>query len=477
MVGGKAAAEPTYILVDHSESMAFETRQQEAQSDIDYFLRNYGASDDVSISYFGSENGGDCDSPVAINEPRPLGETEKLSPNFSAAGDNPLLGAIDSVFSSLQDQPAKIIVISDFDAVCGSVLGACMAVRGYENQFPKATFQFEPIDNGNASSALYACLIARPKTNDQVAASRFGMNFQFNSMSSKAARGSFGSTHSVASNIGWATYLVFVFLILATATLAVTRFQFTTEEYGQFLSVGTQGGDTTQHTAVSDSERRQNLVKAASGWMFIATLIVGLVFLLLWFCPYADMGRISWAIYDWMNLRFGSAFVSTVLGGFLAWSGFSIWKGGITRLSSDWKKNFDAFQDEANSASLRSIISDSEATLEDEAARASTEFDKYRPFLGDTLISTGDGRLRDYEEALHKLLALLKESLTSTNWKKWSDRRSRQPKRICDQLHKSYALNDDTASELQRVFELWNEFEKRLPIEQRKKDKSDNELS
>ncbi|MEM9937203.1 MAG: hypothetical protein AAF768_00010 [Pseudomonadota bacterium] len=438
-------APPTFILVDHSDTMAEQLDQEEAWGDISHYVNNLDTDDLVSITYFGGENGGDCQSAVAINDVVPKSSFELQPTRLSAFGDNPMLGAIESIVAERGNENTRLVIISDFDAACGVAESACFAVQKYKEEYPRLDFEFEPVGDYASKTVLYRCLAAIQPVKQPFQLPRIAIDLN---LTTREQIGPLDppETHWM-SNFGWAVYLILVGLVLLTAALRIMRIQYATDAYGEAAKKEVKVG------AISKQEER--LQKRTQN-SFYATCFIMVVFSSLWFCPLADMNRILGLILNWLEGRFGSAIASTTLGGYVAWFALSYWKGGMERLKVDWQEGQKAIK-------VQDEIETLESSHEDELSSITQSFESYSGRLSAEDYSAGELLLADMRIAFESLLKTASDALQERGPSKWKRRGFKQADKIIDRLEQHYGLARTEANSLRSKFKDWKKFQSGLP--------------
>lgn len=448
-------AENVFILVDHSDSMAFESKQQEARTDFLHYYQNVSSVHSVSVTYFGGSNGGDCRSEVQISEPIPKAWPPPKSTELSAEGDNPLLSAIDSIYNEYGQDQIRIIVISDFDAVCGSSKSVCMAVRGYETHHPNISFEFEPVAGDSDPSPLFECL-----TSDEHSKSHPPEHVGSGScpICEEENSGSPDERHWLWK-VSWAISIALILCTLIVVALVITWFQHSTDEIDAFDQAAKSNTGTTNQINASAPKKIKKLLCTS----IILNAIIGIVFLLLWFCPLSNILHVWQAIYDWTNTRFGTAVFSTILGGYIAWIAFTVWKGGLKRLSSGWTQTFNELRNETNANAVRDLLNELEVSRDDALSAAETEVEKYRSRLDEPSLENLQALLGELRDAYETILSSVRAHITTDNYKAWKKRGFSQADKLIEQLKRDADMSPNTARVLRQTLSEWKKKVNALP--------------
>ena len=115
----QTAKDVTYVLIDKSGSMDLTSKKHTVDVELSRIISEATEGSEISITHFGSSNGGDCKSVVEVSPLTTVQPNLVLPYAPDPRGGTPLVAALDAVFEKVKGQSATIQIITDGSASCG----------------------------------------------------------------------------------------------------------------------------------------------------------------------------------------------------------------------------------------------------------------------------------------------------------------------------------------------------------------------
>lgn len=319
MAAWNAMAEPTYILIDHSGSMSNGEKQDRVDTVIDYYAENPSVTE-LSLTYFGSENGGNCTQDVDISPLRKNGQ--QITPSFSADLNTPILSALDGVVEHAGSSKATIVVVTDGDDACNSSQAICMAVAGYRRHYPNLKIKFEGVKPENAGEEFLSCVSGkRPSRSSGFP----GVTIAMQTLEAeRLPKFHFGILHFYfLASIPFMMFAQFVWGKVRRTTSLISKLE-------QSQSESAQGGMRKDGGTPGDTKPGRNWTIILS---YSAVIITAGVWTLLSMEHVLDWWQDSFA---YLNTRLGAAVATVAFGSLLGFLMLAIWKNSLQQLENQF---------------------------------------------------------------------------------------------------------------------------------------------
>ncbi|MFN3211935.1 MAG: hypothetical protein ACE37M_02405 [Henriciella sp.] len=435
----QAHAEKTYILIDHSASMANEGAQEEARIDLQHFVSNLNDSDEISVAYFGGSNGGDCRSDVTVPSPVLKSQIQLSNPQFLADGDNPLLAALDEISSRHSSDAARVIVVSDFDAVCGATQSACMAVYGYRELFPNINFEFEPVGDVAAQTELFQCLLSSLEPAESNETKRFAFDVDISTSGS-------GVENDYSVTLVALNYL---------AALIVMMF------LGWLVSIGSRhnakvrghSGELVPRKYLF--QRGKLSVTSIDFSVLVLTLIFVIGFSITYYCLYSSAASSWQQTFELLNDRFGAGVASTLLVGFLGWCAYTTYNDRLIRLESGFSDKLKELQTETQRNKYQQILSAIESTFEQNLELIEKQKSAVKQLPAYDQSDELENLHTELVTSARDLWAAIKTSVTPEKPDAWRKSSFLRPLALFKDVNRNAPKAESAASDYARRLERW----------------------